>query len=49
MVVALACYKGINTTGGTEGVGQSTTMTVVIGSMIIFISNYFLTKLMLVI
>lgn len=48
LVVALACYKGINTTGGTYGVGSNTTSTVVIGSMIIFISNYFLTKLLLV-
>ena len=42
-----ACYFGINTTGGTEGVGQSTTRTVVAASVSILISDYFLTQIML--
>lgn len=47
LVVLLACYKGIHTTGGTVGVGQTTTRTVVMGSIIIFITDFFLSKLLL--
>lgn len=45
---AIACYKGIHTDGGTKGVGESTTQTVVICAIVIFISDFFLTKLFLV-
>ncbi len=39
-------YKGYYTSGGARGVGLSTTQSVVLGSMMILISNYFLTKLL---
>jgi len=42
-----ACYFGINTTGGTEGVGQSTTRTVVLSSILILVVDYFLTQILL--
>ncbi|HEX9484081.1 MAG TPA: ABC transporter permease [Gemmatimonadaceae bacterium] len=42
-----ACYFGLNTTGGTEGVGQSTTRTVVVSSILILILDYFLTQILL--
>jgi phospholipid/cholesterol/gamma-HCH transport system permease protein len=42
-----ACYYGLNTTGGTEGVGQSTTRTVVLSSILILIVDYFLTQVLL--
>jgi phospholipid/cholesterol/gamma-HCH transport system permease protein len=42
-----ACYFGINTTGGTEGVGQSTTRTVVLSSILILVIDYFLTQILL--
>lgn len=42
-----ACYFGLGTTGGTEGVGQSTTRTVVTASVLILISDYFITQLLL--
>jgi phospholipid/cholesterol/gamma-HCH transport system permease protein len=45
----IACYEGLKTTGGTEGVGRSTTYAVVLSSLIIFISDFFLTKLFIVI
>jgi phospholipid/cholesterol/gamma-HCH transport system permease protein len=41
------CYFGLGTTGGTEGVGQATTRTVVASSVLILISYYFLTQLLL--
>jgi phospholipid/cholesterol/gamma-HCH transport system permease protein len=42
-----ACYFGLRTTGGTEGVGQATTKTVVTSSILILIVDYFLTQLLL--
>jgi phospholipid/cholesterol/gamma-HCH transport system permease protein len=43
----IACYQGLNTRGGTEGVGRSTTLSVVYACMCIFVSDFFLTKLFL--
>lgn len=42
----VGCYKGFNTTGGAEGVGKSTTSSVVISSVSILIADYFLTAVM---
>ncbi len=42
----ICCYKGITTTGGAEGVGRSTTQAVVLSSVTILVSDYFLTALM---
>ena len=39
-----ACWKGLNTEGGTQGVGASTTWVVVTTSIFIMISDFFLTK-----
>lgn len=39
-------YKGFYTRGGAQGVGISTTQSVVLSSIMILISNYFLTKLL---
>ncbi|HSA59534.1 MAG TPA: ABC transporter permease [bacterium] len=43
----IACYQGLKTTGGTEGVGKSTTYAVVISSLMVFIADFFLTKLLI--
>lgn len=42
----VGCYKGYSTSGGAEGVGKSTTYSVVISSVCILIADYFLTALM---
>ncbi len=42
----VGCYKGFNTTGGAEGVGRATTEAVVLASISILISDYFLTAIM---
>ena len=42
----VGCYKGFYTTGGAEGVGRATTQSVVISSVAILISDYFLTAVM---
>ena len=47
IISTVACYYGLATTGGTEGVGLSTTRTVVAASVSILISDYFLTQIML--
>jgi phospholipid/cholesterol/gamma-HCH transport system permease protein len=48
IVVSIACFKGMRARGGTEGVGLTTTSAVVTGSLMVFISNFFLTKLLII-
>ena len=43
-----ACWKGLNTEGGTQGVGNSTTWVVVTSSIFIMIGDYFLTKFFII-
>ena len=45
IIVLTGCHYGFNTTGGTQGVGEATTRSVVTSSVMIFISDYVLTKL----
>ncbi len=47
LIGVIACYQGLNTRGGTEGVGRATTLSVVYGSICVFVSDFFLTKLFL--
>jgi phospholipid/cholesterol/gamma-HCH transport system permease protein len=42
----VGCYKGFYTAGGAQGVGRSTTQAVVIASVSILVSDYFLTAAM---
>lgn len=49
LIAVLGCFFGLRTTGGTTGVGRSTTITVVTTSILILISDFFLTKLFLII
>ncbi|MDO9529519.1 MAG: ABC transporter permease [Syntrophales bacterium] len=42
----VGCYKGFNTSGGAEGVGKATTEAVVLASITILVSDYFLTAIM---
>jgi phospholipid/cholesterol/gamma-HCH transport system permease protein len=48
MIAMVGCYTGLHTTGGTVGVGRSTTRAVVSSSIAVLVSDFFLTKLMLV-
>jgi phospholipid/cholesterol/gamma-HCH transport system permease protein len=41
------CVRGYYTSGGAEGVGRSTTQAVVSASLIILLTDFFLTKLLL--
>ncbi|EFI33994.1 protein of unknown function DUF140 [Desulfonatronospira thiodismutans ASO3-1] len=46
ILTLVGCYKGFYTRGGAEGVGRSTTQAVVMSSVLILVSDYFLTALM---
>jgi len=46
IIVIVACYRGFNTTGGAEGVGKATTGTVVVASVTILVSDFFLTNVL---
>jgi phospholipid/cholesterol/gamma-HCH transport system permease protein len=45
LIGTIGCYLGMNTSGGTKGVGSSTTMSVVISSIFIFILYFVLNKI----
>jgi phospholipid/cholesterol/gamma-HCH transport system permease protein len=47
LIGLIACYQGLTTTGGTEGVGRATTRTVVISSISVLISDFILTNILL--
>jgi len=44
IIGSVSCYKGLSTTGGTVGVGLSTTRSVVLSSIVIIITDFFLTR-----
>ena len=48
LVTLIGCYNGLATEGGTEGLGRATTDTVVEVAMAVIISDFFLTKLLLI-
>jgi len=43
LILTIACYKGMRTTGGAAGVGKTTTSAVVITYCAILLTNFFLT------
>ena len=43
----VGCYFGLRTSGGTRGVGQSTTQSVVFASILVIAADFFLSKIML--
>lgn len=47
IVGLVGCYVGFKTTGGARGIGRSTTRSVVLSFLLIFIANYFLTRIMM--
>lgn len=47
IIASVGCYQGLKVTGGTEGVGRATTSAVVVSSVLILITNFFLAKIML--
>ena len=47
IISTVGCYYGLSTTGGTQGVGRSTTQAVVAASILILIVNTFITRVLL--
>jgi phospholipid/cholesterol/gamma-HCH transport system permease protein len=47
-IAMVGCHMGLRTTGGTVGVGVSTTRAVVLASIGVLVSDFFLTKILLV-
>ncbi len=47
IIAAVGCREGLQSEGGASGVGQSTTRSVVISIVLIFVANFFLSFLML--
>jgi phospholipid/cholesterol/gamma-HCH transport system permease protein len=47
IISTVGCYMGFTTTGGAEGVGVSTTKSVVVSFMLILTTNFFLTRVLL--
>jgi phospholipid/cholesterol/gamma-HCH transport system permease protein len=45
IIAIVGCYQGFRTTGGAEGVGISTTKAVVMASILILLSDYFLASI----
>jgi phospholipid/cholesterol/gamma-HCH transport system permease protein len=43
----VGCYMGLSTTGGTVGVGRATTRAVVVASITVLVSDFFITKLIM--
>jgi len=47
VIAMVGCYHGLNTTGGTEGVGRSTTQAMVVASVLILVLDFFITKFLI--
>ena len=47
IIAVVGCYQGLTTTGGTRGVGSATTKSVVVASILVLVSDYFLNVLIL--
>jgi len=49
LIGVIACHNGLNAKGGADGVGKATTNTVVVSSIAVIISDFFLTKMFLLV
>ena len=47
IIASVGCFFGMKTTGGTQGVGRSTTQAVVVSSVLIIFSDFILSRAML--
>lgn len=47
IIATIGCYYGLKTTGGTRGVGRSTTQAVVASSVLIILADFLVTQLMI--
>jgi len=47
IIASVGCFFGMTTTGGTQGVGRSTTQAVVVSSVFVILMDFVLTKVMI--
>jgi phospholipid/cholesterol/gamma-HCH transport system permease protein len=47
IVATVGCYYGLSTRGGTQGVGRSTTQSVVVASVLIIVSDFIVSRLII--
>src|SRR6202046_5643236 len=47
IIATIGCFYGLRTTGGTRGVGRSTTQAVVVSSVLIILMDFMVTQLMI--
>lgn len=47
IIITVGAFVGFSSKGGTEGVGRSTTKSVVVSSILVLVGDYFLTKILL--
>lgn len=47
LIVTVACHVGMRTSGGTAGVGKSTTVSVVAGSVAVIAADFFVTQVLI--
>jgi phospholipid/cholesterol/gamma-HCH transport system permease protein len=47
IIATIGCYYGLSARGGTQGVGRATTQAMVAASVIMVISDLFITQLLL--
>jgi phospholipid/cholesterol/gamma-HCH transport system permease protein len=47
VIVTVACHVGLRTTGGTQGVGRATTVSVVAGSVGVILADYLVTQVLI--
>ncbi|MEK7404302.1 MAG: ABC transporter permease [Acidobacteriota bacterium] len=45
IIALIGCFFGLSTTGGTQGVGRATTQAVVASMVLVFIVNFFMTRI----
>jgi phospholipid/cholesterol/gamma-HCH transport system permease protein len=45
LIVTIACHVGLQTQGGTAGVGKATTISVVAGSVAVIAADFFVTQI----
>jgi phospholipid/cholesterol/gamma-HCH transport system permease protein len=47
IIASIGCFYGMNTRGGTQGVGRSTTQAVVVSSVLIIAIDFVISRLMI--
>jgi phospholipid/cholesterol/gamma-HCH transport system permease protein len=47
IIATVGCYFGMNTKGGTQGVGKSTTQAVVVSSVFIIVVDFIVSRAMI--